>query len=86
MYLSLPPRGAWIEIEGRETIWNYPTCRSLRGERGLKFICIKVYFFLIASLPPRGAWIEMAGSPHFQRRAWGRTPRGERGLKFFSRG
>jgi len=35
--LSLPPRGAWIEMTPER--WSYAewrTCRSPRGERGLK--------------------------------------------------
>ena len=57
--LSLPTRGAWIEMEE-----NLPTilrgeCRSPHGERGLKCDIRKDHAKVIKSLPTRGAWIEI---------------------------
>ena len=81
-HVSLPARGAWIEILSK--VWRgvCPACRSPHGERGLKYafaILTGIYF---ASLPARGAWIEMVkgygGTPFFR----SRSPHGERGLKF----
>ena len=57
--MSLPVRGAWIEIFS----WPFSAFRDVRrspcGERGLK--CSSFYCGLspIKSLPVRGAWIEM---------------------------
>ena len=37
MLLSLPARGAWIEIPTQTEKQSCPTCRSPHGERGLKY-------------------------------------------------
>ena len=59
--LSLPPRGAWIEIREAFKSESLALSRSPRGERGLK--CKSYYncpFSSRLSLPPRGAWIEIS--------------------------
>ena len=57
--MSLPSRGAWIEID----IDIFPDvdedCRSPHGERGLKFLLLWRIFKKLLSLPSRGAWIEI---------------------------
>ena len=61
--MSLPVRGAWIEIVnviGNSGGWLR---RSPCGERGLKFQELSVYLPLLLSLPVRGAWIEMLFMP-----------------------
>ena len=60
----------------------FRTCRSPRGERGLKYN-IKTGGSLTwqKSLPPRGAWIEMTTSQGLFLSLRSRSPRGERGLK-----
>ena len=82
--VSLPARGAWIEI----CAFPYPhpdqLSRSLRGERGLKYTgCNPVNRYLL-SLPARGAWIEIEGSLYKPVRGIRRSLRGERGLKSLS--
>jgi len=57
--MSLPPRGAWIEIFKLKRDVSGVGGRSLRGERGLKSASVKLRSHVISSLPPRGAWIEM---------------------------
>ena len=58
--MSLPSRGAWIEIYLPPSRLNLRNGRSPRGERGLKFQGQKVVHFRVRSLPSRGAWIEIA--------------------------
>ncbi len=57
--LSLPPRGAWIEIEKAVPAARFLRSRSPRGERGLKYGRPLFHDRLGRSLPPRGAWIEI---------------------------
>ena len=60
--LSLPPRGAWIEILSRLSVRRDVIGRSPHGERGLK-LCLTLYQkLMVMSLPPRGAWIEIAAA------------------------
>ena len=78
---SLPPRGAWIEMgTTRRSSW-LKSCRSPRGERGLKSHTPYFADLLGLSLPPRGAWIEMFMVALVASARFGRSPRGERGLK-----
>mgnify|MGYP000618337570 CR=1 FL=1 len=57
--LSLPTRGAWIEIP-ESVLRSQPLRgRSPHGERGLKFIVRLFQSAALASLPTRGAWIEI---------------------------
>ena len=79
--LSLPTRGAWIEISRAATERRRALRRSPRGERGLKCLhrrCIRVR---VESLPTRGAWIEITVTDWLNAEKC-RSPRGERGLKF----
>ena len=58
--LSLPPRGAWIEIfYGNKGDAIAEVGRSPHGERGLKCKEYNEYSYNGWSLPPRGAWIEI---------------------------
>ena len=59
MKLSLPTRGAWIEIRGKGGHAKLTPCRSPRGERGLKYECALIDNQIYVSLPTRGAWIEI---------------------------
>jgi len=56
--------------------------RSLRGERGLKFLSAGFKPPAGLSLPTRGAWIEIYLKYTFVFACFGRSLRGERGLKF----
>lgn len=57
--LSLPMRGAWIEIETGAKHRATEDHRSSCGERGLKFkSCLPLEHGGV-SLPMRGAWIEI---------------------------
>ena len=80
--VSLPSRGAWIEIGIEGKAMGALGCgRSPRGERGLKSLCRPCAEKLGQSLPSRGAWIEMAVGWTMGPARCGRSPRGERGLK-----
>ena len=57
--LSLPSRGAWIEIVSELTGEQKETRRSPHGERGLKLGLVKLLLGDTSSLPSRGAWIEI---------------------------
>ena len=58
--MSLPVRGAWIEISSPITsFWQYSS-RSPCGERGLKYELKEKLCEELQSLPVRGAWIEMS--------------------------
>ena len=58
------------------------TCRSPRGERGLKWkVVIDMDLTDIASLSSRRAWIEIMVGLQTSSPPRGRSPRGERGLK-----
>ena len=59
LLLSLPPRGAWIEMLTGNQGSYLKHCRSPRGERGLKFPEPQKGPDVLLSLPPRGAWIEI---------------------------
>ena len=80
--MSLPMRGAWIEIYIVRAEILIPHGRSPCGERGLKYIRKHFVADGVKSLPMRGAWIEITGS-FGQYGAARRSPCGERGLKFF---
>ena len=78
--LSLPMRGAWIEMHLALRFSHHWQCRSPCGERGLKsprkcLVCGKEL-----SLPMRGAWIEIRIALVL---LWAscRSPCGERGFK-----
>ena len=57
--VSLPARGAWIEIYFWRTRILFRLRRSLRGERGLKYHGKFFDNIILKSLPARGAWIEI---------------------------
>ena len=61
--MSLPTRGAWIEIgtavQGKIAGRGG---RSPHGERGLKYLYLRIVTTRLTSLPTRGAWIEMAST------------------------
>jgi len=57
--LSLPARGAWIEMAYFSLSRSAMCGRSPPGERGLKFLMQLYALFLYWSLPARGAWIEI---------------------------
>ena len=57
--MSLPPRGAWIEIGRPLPGDRWRKGRSPHGERGLKFCPSRRGSLCFRSLPPRGAWIEI---------------------------
>ena len=57
--VSLPVRGAWIEIVATVDEDNRRAGRSPCGERGLKSFILFNISSATMSLPVRGAWIEM---------------------------
>ena len=60
--LSLPVRGAWIEMPSYSSRIICISSRSPCGERGLKWVRNRVCYIPIRSLPVRGAWIEINSS------------------------
>ena len=79
--MSLPARGAWIEMT--DLIVSVPGAnrRSPQGERGLKYLQPAQRPAGQESLPARGAWIEIPLMRPCVARSMGRSPQGERGLK-----
>ena len=79
--LSLPTRGAWIEItliyilELTEKM-SLPT----RGA-WIEMLVLVIGLIVLLSLPTRGAWIEITHLHPYKTRVICRSPRGERGLK-----
>ena len=57
--LSLPMRGAWIEMVDEVLPGDSYKGRSPCGERGLKYFWTRFIFSFLTSLPMRGAWIEI---------------------------
>ena len=57
--MSLPARGAWIEIIDDVFAVKSRRGRSPQGERGLKFYIGLLVCRNLKSLPARGAWIEI---------------------------
>ena len=80
--LSLPARGAWIEIAAGRAADNAAQRRSPHGERGLKWKLDGDCRTLAGSLPARGAWIEMCRTQGLNSALCRRSPHGERGLKY----
>ena len=74
--VSLPPRGAWIEIDKVMEYAENAYSRSPHGERGLKYRLIAETFIPNPSLPPRGAWIEILGLPIGEKLDRSLPPRG----------
>ena len=79
--MSLPARGAWIEIAKLIHRLQMGRGRSPHGERGLKCSKQAQQHMTKQSLPARGAWIEIRSvcMRHLGKRC--RSPHGERGLK-----
>ena len=59
MRVSLPVRGAWIEMGASSSTDGVLSRRSPCGERGLKLLVIIWVWTWCMSLPVRGAWIEI---------------------------
>ena len=59
--MSLPVRGAWIEMGRSWPVCLCPVRRSPCGERGLKCKAGHPARNCAGSLPVRGAWIEIYG-------------------------
>ena len=57
--MSLPTRGAWIEMPYDGPCAGHGPGRSPHGERGLKWIAQNLRLGDRVSLPTRGAWIEI---------------------------
>ncbi len=57
--LSLPMRGAWIEIPQGIVQGSAPRCRSPCGGRGLKYFFFRFDGFRFFVAPHAGAWIEI---------------------------
>ena len=57
--VSLPSRGAWIEIRQNGITAAIAQGRSPHGERGLKYDTKRHFGGGALSLPSRGAWIEI---------------------------
>ena len=80
--MSLPMRGAWIEIQSQSRHRDRQNRRSPCGGRGLKYIrSVSISNGFLVAPHAGGAWIEMniAGCPGLT--AWS-LPMRERGLKF----
>ena len=80
--MSLPSRGAWIEMDMAQDMLVNGSGRSPRGGRGLKFTLSGQTEGENASLPSRGAWIEIRRRAGQRLKRKRRSPRGGRGLKF----
>ena len=79
--LSLPSRGAWIEIGLGSKYPIFPGRRSPHGERGLKFLSKDTVNGALGRSPhgERGLkYVDAATLKHTHRR----SPHGERGLKY----
>ena len=83
--LSLPTRGAWIEIFNVQ-LYLLSLARSL-PTRGawIEIRWGKPLHYRSSSLPTRGAWIEMIFPLLHLYRHYRRSPHGERGLKSHKR-
>ena len=80
--LSLPARGAWIEIcAGRRRCSRWTKSLPARGA-WIEIISCPYPRPRPASLPARGAWIEIIVARPPQQVKIGRSPQGERGLKY----
>ena len=79
--LSLPVRGAWIEMIKEHENSRAVSSRSPCGERGLKSAIGETVVITKQSLPVRGAWIEMSRAKRKLCPRRRRSPCGERGLK-----
>ena len=78
--LSLPMRGAWIEILSDRSISSILPSLPMRGA-WIEIFVFPALRFCTVSLPMRGAWIEIVHELETRSDANGRSPCGERGLK-----
>ena len=80
---SLSSRRAWIEIINPRICLSSILCRSPRGERGLKLLCLMLVIFQekVALLAESVDWNSNNNAIDY--RAICRSPRGERGLKYY---
>lgn len=78
--LSLPVRGAWVEIPERPDSGRSRESLPVRGAWAEIPACI-VLLKARTSLPVRGAWIEISTVNFSLSSFFGRSPCGEHGLK-----
>ena len=84
--VSLPVRGAWVEMLCALGYDCGDMRRSPCGERGLKFPASCAFCQCqLMSLPVRGAWVEIQMPCRGRGCRMSRSPCGERGLKYESR-
>ena len=82
--MSLPSRGAWIEIPCP------PAGSPRKGSLPSRGAWIEIQAIVgghceeCGSLPSRGAWIEISSKPAYSISLPRRSPHGERGLKFLA--
>ena len=77
--MSLPTRGAWIEILADQLIANGVTVSLPTRGAWIEIISDYNKFMTELSLPTRGAWIEILFGFSLRHRDACRSPRGERG-------
>ncbi len=82
--LSLPVRGAWIEIVFASSLAFYADGRSPCGERGLKFDISRIIIGGTSRSPCGERGLKWASVSDRQATAFCRSPCGERGLKLLS--
>ena len=74
--MSLPRRGAWIEIKAIEKVAGSPYCRSLHGERGLKFAALVSACFAGSRFPHGERGLKFFSKPCLSPEALSLTTRG----------
>ena len=77
--LSLPSRGAWIEITIDNNVWAPTAVAPLAGSVDRNGNVDRIRRAEQGSLPSRGAWIEMLQDLYELKGGTRRSPRGERG-------
>ena len=83
--VSLPVRGAWIEIKSSPPGFRRLARRSPCGERGLKLTFSSTFADLLGRSPCGERGLKSSAQCGCCRGRCGRSPCGERGLKFKSR-
>ena len=78
--MSLPTRGAWIEIH-RRPVFSAPSASLPTRGAWIEMSRSPRWSAPPWSLPTRGAWIEITPDCGILEAAEGRSPHGERGLK-----
>ena len=79
--MSLPVRGAWIEISITRLFSHTFPSLPVRGA-WIEITSYIIRAIWMLSLPVRGAWIEIGFAQKKRRQSTSRSPCGERGLKF----